>query len=426
MSRNLFTDYGTILTRDEIKKEPTDLEKILDLENEIITQYESNNNFGKNGLHHEEAYTLLYANVQEKIKNISLTPELLASYISTRENREENTKAIIRGMYSAALLQVTCFAQPDKSIFIDGRGKTFNYLFYHVKNASNVTIQNFKGNYIFGKAGLDGGYISYITLNTIEGNEVFSSAGFNGICKYLTLTDITGDYILSGAGSEKGNIEYIELMNITGYNTLSGIGSQKGTAKHISLNNIEGSYTLVNAGSDGNVSYLSINNLTGNKTLSNAGNNTGNISHVTLYNITGDHTLKDISSEGNSTHITLTKIKGSNTLEFAGNGKGNINHITLSEITGDLTLSNASEDRGNIQHLTLNKINGNDFFQNTCRYGGKINPILKEENFNERQKSILSKIQTIVETIHTLSFKEQKKAHEQIAKLQEEIFAGET
>ncbi len=422
---SLFDDFTKVEKREEIIPEKSDLDKILNLETEIITQYKNDSQFGKNSQDHEEAYTTLYANVQEKTKDIPLNSELLESYISTRDNLEKNTEAIIRGMYSAALLEATCVVQPNTAIFIDGEGKTFNYLFYHVKNARNVTIQNFKGDNILAKAGWQG-EVAHITLNNIEGDELLSSAGLNGSCEHIILTDITGNHTLSQAGSEKGSIKYLRLTNINGDSTLWKMGSFNGTAQHITLDNIKGDDTLASAGFEGNVEYLSINNLTGNKTLAYAGKNSGSINQLTLHRIKGDYTLQDISTCGNATHITLTKIEGNQTLEGAGSDNGNIHHLTLSKITGDLTLSDLEGDCVNIKNLTLSEINGNDTFKNANRYGGKINPILREEDFNEHQKSILSQIETIISTIHTLSFEEQKNAHDEIARLQIEIFAGET
>jgi len=48
--------------------------------------------------------------------------------------------------------------------------------------------------------------------------------------------------------------------------------------------------------------------------------------------------------------------------------------------------------------------------------------ILREYQLTEKQKNILLQIETIAKTIHTLSFEQQEKAHDEIAELKEEIF----
>ncbi len=305
MSKKMFEDYEKILVRDEIKKEPTDLEKILDLETEIVRSYGKDDTFQK--YDYDEIYSCIYNLVEEKAKEIKITPSLLQEYIDARENPEQNNIAIIRGMYSAALLEIICTTQPDTQTSIDGKGKTFNYLFFHIRNVKNLTLQN------------------------ISGDNILRDAGSNGSCE-----------------------------------------------------------------------------------------------HIIIKNVTGHETLRNAGWEGNATNIIISNLKGHNTLRYAGrNNKESLKYVSLSEIRGDHTLGEAGNDNGSVEHVTAHKIEGYYTFHGLGENGGRAKHILQENDFTAKQKKILSRIESIVETIHTLSLEKQKKAHDEIAKLQEEIFAEE-
>ncbi len=279
----LFNAFSELDVRNEQPQEKSDLEKVLAIEAEIIKQHENDERFKQYSENHLEAYKSLYILTQEKLTDVTVTPKLLQRYIDARENTGENTQALIRGMYSAALLEMISTKKPETFTIIEGKNKTFNYLFYCIHNVKNITIHN------------------------ITGDWTLYNAGRNGSAINITLTKIQGDYILENAGSDNGS------------------------ATHITLNDIKGNWTLLNAGS-----------------------NNGIASHITLTNITGDETLYDVGRNGSATNI------------------------------------------------------------------------LEEHQLNKKQKNILSQIQIIVENIHALSFEEQKRAHEQITRLQKEIFAGDT
>ncbi len=280
----MFEELAKIETRKEMKVLKSDLEKVLNIEEKIIKKYENDERFKLYSGKHFEAYQSLYTTVQEKFSNREITPSLLQGYIDARDNTEKDTRAIIRGMYSAALLEIISTKKPETHTFIDGKGKTFNYLFYHIHNVKNLT-----------------------------------------------------------------------LINIIGHNTLA-----------------------------------------------NAGLNGGNVENITLHKITGDCTLS-----------------------FAGRGKGSAKHITLQDIKGNNTLSYAGWNGGSAQNITLRDITGHDTLHSADWNNGNLKNILQENQLTEKQKQILSQIELIAQTMYLLSFEEQTRAHDKIARLQKEIFAGE-
>ncbi len=348
----LFEEFGEVKVREEIPTLKSDLEKILNVEEIIIKKYEKSKKLKFQ--EENKAYHSFYEIVKKKLGDIMLTQELLQAYIDARENTKENTAAIIRGMYSSVLLEIISTKTPEKTTVIDGRGKTFNYLFYSIHTVKNVRLSNIKGENIFALAGSLKGNVKYITIDQIEGDDLFALAG-----------------------SDEGNIEYITLNRIKGFLTLASAGKKRGKVEHIVLNDIEGLWTQ--------------------------------------HNFCKDH--------GSGTYITLNKLNGNETLINAGTEKGSINYLLLNEINGARTLKNVG-CHGNAQHIFLNKINGNETLLNAGLYGN-VNNIIQEET-NKNQKEILAKIILIAETMYSLSLEEQKAAHDEIAKLQEEIFPGET
>ena len=353
---SMFKGFSDVTVRDELKTEKSDLEKVIDVEEEIIKQYKNDERFELYSRGHFEAYRSLYQTTQEKLTDIKITQEILQGYIDAGDNTEENTQARIRGMYSASLLEIISTKTPETTTVIDGRGKTFNYLFYHIHNVKN-----------------------------------------------LTLTNITGGYILKNAGSNHGRATNITLSNIKGNSSLQNAGIHGGSATNITLTNI-----------------------TGNNTLIDAGSHNGSATNITLNDITGDCTLYYAGLNGSVTNITLTNITGNNTLYDAGSHNGSAINITLTNIQGYYTLFRAGENNGSAKNIILTNIKGAYLLFEAGAYNGSVANILQENQLNKKQKSILSQIETITETMHVLSLEEQSKAHDEIASLQKELFAGET
>src|SRR3989338_2190822 len=99
----MFDEFGKVEVREEVKQEKSDLEKVLDIELEIIKQFEKDRRFYQFSQKEDEAYQLLYSVTQEKFAGITMTPEILQEYVDARANNSIDSESVIRGMYSAAL-----------------------------------------------------------------------------------------------------------------------------------------------------------------------------------------------------------------------------------------------------------------------------------------------------------------------------------
>ncbi len=342
--KNPFGDYAKIIVREEIVKPQSDLERILEVEKEILEKYKDDKRFDNIDAD-RDIYDSVLLDVQERLKDILTQELILQTYISARDNPEENNEAIVRGFYSGALLEIISTENPEMDIVINGRGKTFNFLFYHVHTVKNLTLTNVNGFAILMKAGSDNGTVQYLTINNITGDSLLREAGSSsGSIMYATLSNIKGFGTLSGSARSSGSIEYVTLTNITGDSILDYAGSNKGSAKNITLLNIKGDGTLIRAG----------------------------------------------NNFGNATHLALMNIDGNNTLFYQNDGRIN-KTIPTTTVKRDAFKQMIDQDQNGI---------------------------------NKKTKKILTKIETIVETIHLLSFKDKKNAHEEIAHLQRTVFTG--
>ncbi len=348
----LFDDLKNVTAREETPTPKSDVEKVLDIETKIIEEYQTDIRVSEQSEHYE-LYRTIYLSAQEKIKNITLTLEILQNYIFSRENTEETKETLLRGMYSAFLLETICRNQPELEIIIDGRNKRFNYLFYNAH------------------------YVKKLKLNNIKGDKILAASGANGgEIEQITLTNIVGDWILHEAGSRKGSAKYITCSKIEGNHTLSRAGNSNGTAENIICTNIFGNGTFGNA-----------------------------------------------ADEGKLEHVTCVRLSAYYNFGSAGNNQGRLRYIICSN-SGN-TFDNAGENSDEIEHILLNKEKRNERLTKV-KESDISEYRLEKIELSTNQTHILTRILILAGKAHTLSFEEQKKAHDEIAQLQEEIFAGET
>ncbi len=281
----LFHDFGNVDVRNERITQQSDLEKLLKIEDEILALHPSSTKrysaFQCNIL-----YTTILKKTEELLQGINLTNNLLQEYISNRENHGENDDAVVRGMYSGALLQILS-KNKEEVIQIIGSEKKFDYLFYYVKETKNVIVKNVIGNNLFCHAGSYGGKISHIYVTNIKG---INTLGF--------------------IGNEKGRAEHIVAVDITGSFSFCELGSL-GYAKNITAINCRGDFSFFRAGRIGEIHNLTISNAKGNNILS---------------------TMAD--TQGKCSGLIASQIEGNDTLEMAGTQKGTIENVTLAEIEG--------------------------------------------------------------------------------------------
>ena len=377
----LFEEFKELETaRQEIRESLSNLERILDIEKEIFLLYNLHfrgKSHTENG--NEELYDFILKYTSSKIPKPSIHPSIIQKYIEARDNPEINFQdGVVRGMYSGALLEIVC-SQTEEPVIVDGKGKTFHFLFNHVRNAKNVSIKNFRG---------------YLIL---------SNAGRAGTVTNLSVEGIVGDCLLYRAAGDKGNCEQLSIKNVYGTETLKSAGFNYGKLAFLDLHNISGGYTLSN--SEGHYGYLS---------------------HVTISKLkNSESALFGLGSDAKVEHIHLSQVKSKNLLERAVVRKGILNYATFRNITGKDLLLAAGNQEGLISHIAFQDTHDVRILFNTEKEEGKVEHVLREPAYSARQKRIFDTIDALALNMHTLSPPEQKKKHLEIAELQKELFAEE-
>ena len=479
MSDNLFSGFKDLSARQETVKPQSESERVLEVEREILEKYKIDKraNSPLEG-EEKELYESIFNEVQQSLKEIVLKSSHLQDYISARDNIGFDTEAVLRGMYSGSLLELAC-TQTKEEICIDGENKkTFNYLFARTRYAKNLTIKNLEGYAILDSAGSHEGHIENISLKNLvcksllcgagsengkvekvhledlRGNYIFESAGKKGSIKNVTGKNIVGDRLFSEAG-EEGSLIDISFDNLEGEQNFLQIARNKGSAENITLTNCRGDSLLIKVGfREGKIKNLSLSNSVGNNILSGAGTEKGTIENIALFNCSGYGIFKEAgTAQGTLQNIVLQKINSNGLFFRAGSKYGvvknvaaiNIQGIKAFEYVGHTYLPEPNKTHFPSEKIVIINYQGTHLLSHAGGYKtpvvnvltegqllsqafeyANIQNILSAENISDKRKKILEEIKNLAADMVQKNSFEQEKMHNEIAQLQEELFAGDT
>ncbi len=234
---SMFDQFKDIEARDEIPIVESTIEKLLALETKVINAHLENRWVDDQTRELERIYTKIITQVREELP-LQLTEEILQEYIDCRENRETDRAAKIRGMYSAALVDMFQEQNPDTPLTIDGNGRRWNYLFYHVKKVKYLNLTNVRGEYILAFAGTERGSIEDVIVQNIEGDNLFTNAAtFYGKMKKVTFQNCSGEELFFNMGAHDGTVNTIFLDNIKGRIALGITFDEKEDTEKLYLKN---------------------------------------------------------------------------------------------------------------------------------------------------------------------------------------------
>ncbi len=482
----LFNEFAKVETRKEIPSLKSDLEKVLDIEREIITQYKNDERIKDVNTLQNELYLSILNDTQEKIKNTTYTSQTLQEYIDTRENQFSD-EGKIRGMYSGALLEILCKRSQDP-ISIDGRGREWHYLFFHAKHIQNLSVQKFYGSNILAHIGSYKGSVQNVSVKKIKGSGTLSHAGsVSGSvkdlhCKYMqgddllysagrekgtlsniTLTFVKGDDILLGGASYEGKMHNLYVENITGKHNLKSMGLQKGVIENVTVLNNKGYLLLSRLGESGSAKNIRVINSEGNFLLSQEcqDDTNGILENVFIADSISDFLLQKVGCKKNiARNIVLSNVKGARILSNSAN-KGTLENVVVTDSNSSKMLAESSTSIHSVamprEESILQKIiiaNGETelLLKNSgtktipdCTIGKAVTDVITynvtgfgifdsatienhtpAETFSEQKKEIFDAILLLVKEMKNMPVTKQEKAHEQIARLQKEIFSEET
>jgi len=383
-----FDEFGNVTARDEVKTEKSDLEKVLDVEKEIINQYEQDKRLdigtvGIAGI--KELYAEILLRTQFDLPT-SISQEILQQYLDARENSEKNEEAKLRGIYSSILLERTCSSK--KNVFLTGQNKRWSYLFYFLHCAQNISLESFLGDEMLLGAGCgERANVENISLRSMQGKNILAAGGaYKGSLKYVSLAEISGYGVLNNAGNE-GNIDNVTLSNITGDDTLARSGRENGKIKHVSVTGIYGRNLLISAGGDD-----------------------GKIDHISVNEVKCDENIPTV----------FGKKPMNNCLSWIGNPFGEVSHILLNDITGDGILMWAGDEKKKVKEVIIANSEGKDFLK-----GSHLENYSVYRKLPKNKQDLLDKIVHLTKTIASQDFAERKRMHDEIAQLQIRLFDEE-
>ncbi len=472
----LFGEYAGITVREEIVKPQSELEIILEVEREILETYKKDERLTSSKEKEEhDIYSEIFLDVKKKLKDFSVDRNHLQAYISARENTLKDSEALLRGMYSGTLLEIVC-AHTKEEIIIDGENKkVFNHLFERVRYAQNITIRNIEGYSILGNAASYEGRIEQVTLKNLRGDCIFVGSGRNkGSVENVYLEDISTDNLFHLSGSN-GSVQKIKGKNISGESLFSRAG-ESGILKDISFDTVRGNYLFQNAANEkGLAENISLTNISGNYLFSKAGRNKGILRNISLSNCKGDQIFAESGKNGFIENINLTNCSGFGIFNHAGTDEGTLQNIVLQDISSDMLFSWAGSESGVIKNIVAIHTQGQNAFEyvgNVLPFKNKKEPqskniiignhqgiclldhageretpllnvltegellreafrgshtenVLAAETISDKQKNMLEEIKKLARGIAEKSISEQEQMHNEIARLQKEIFKEE-
>ena len=252
----LFDDLKNVTAREETPTPKSDLERVLDVEKIILEKYKNIQRIFKTYVEDKTVlrlYQRIYNRIEQELSNGVINEKILQEYIDARENSRTLENPIIRGYFSAVLLEIA--NQTSPYITIDGRNRRWDYLFSPVRNVKNLYIKNVVGEFILYRAGSQGN-IENVFAKNIQGNHSLSSIGKCGQAKNIIVTQAGyGERVLfqAGRGGDIQNLILTDSKIDESCGVLCGYG---GIGSNVLLHNVSGEGTLGFAGKEGKIKNI--------------------------------------------------------------------------------------------------------------------------------------------------------------------------
>ncbi len=283
----LFEELRAVEVKEETQVQKSDLEKVLEVEEQVLKSVSQEDLLEdlKSDFFCSKLYPMIYDFCVKELENIQFSSELLQGYVDARVNEDSTGSGHPRGYFSGALLEMLCRTNSGKHIFIDGRNKIFHYLFMHAK------------------------YVSHLTLKNVQGDGILSGAGIGGIIEDVFLENAEGYFIFNTAGAHGGKIRNVTAKNVKG-DSLFQCAAMEGIGENITVIQVQGNFTFYNVGKAGRVTSVQAIDVQGNNTFSFAGCDGGEVRYGLLADSSGTNVLNGVRSiKKNNSEEYLPPVK---------------------------------------------------------------------------------------------------------------------
>ena len=232
---------GISKEREEHKRESGAIETLLKVRDAIMQEAKKPITNAED----KKVYNRIYNSTKSKLEGIEFDAADIKNLIFARPQEELNRE--IRpyaGRFTGCLLQILTERNEAKEkrtrFHIDGRGKSFDYLFCGTRKIDELIVENFKGYGICQEICMDGGEANLVAGINIKGDNTFNRLGYNtGNVSIVLAKNITGHTTLYSAG-QKGKISSIITTGLRGRHILERAGDKNGEIGLIVGYNVQG------------------------------------------------------------------------------------------------------------------------------------------------------------------------------------------
>lgn len=346
-------------------REQTTLEKLIEIERRIVPEFASllsktpydQEREGKRDDYIEKVCLQLYNRLKEtELAGVELNEADISSFVTVMSNNEyKHYDSEALGYFTGNL--VTILTQRNRAkgnptkIYINGSGNKFNYLFYGVKEADELVIDGFEGEYICSLAGTLGGRITSLVIQN---------------CK--------GKHLASGAGSWLGRLDNLCMINNKGEGAAHGVGSNSGVAGNVVVINQEGDETASGIGGvHGRVGNVIIINNKGKEAAESIAWCQGSANKVIILNNEGDEAAEYCAQQqGRIGYLIILNNKGKNAANEVAKSRGQVDTVLIMDNVGNGAARGAGAYDGHVEDLILMNCKG-DYAAAVC---GNIGDLL--------------------------------------------------
>ena len=353
--------------RDVQARPQTTLEKLLEIERRIVPEFASlllnapyDDGFqdAKRDDYLELVCSQLYTRLKEtELADVELTESDISAFVSAISNNEYQYHASMALGYFTGNL-VTILTQRNKvkgtstKIYVNGNGNRFDYLFYGVKEADELVIDNFEGDYICSLAGTLGGRITSLVIQNCRGEHLASGAGsWLGRLDNLCMIDNKGKGAAYSVGSNSGVAGNVVVINQEGDETASSIGGVHGRVGNVIIINNRGNEAAKSiAWGQGRANKVIILNNEGDEAAKYCAQQQGKVNYLIILNNKGKLAAQEVAkSHGQADTVLIMDNEGNCAAGGAGAYDGHIENLILMNCKGDYNLAGC----GNIGDLLL-------------------------------------------------------------------------
>ncbi len=205
-------------------REKTALEYLIEVGNNVMS--EGSNASSSDQLH------VYYLGLYKRLKNdllrgLEFSALDIESYVHMNlEDQRPSTDNQQKGIYTGCLLHLLTERNKAKNlptrVYIDGKGRYFDYLFYHAEQADEVIVNNLKGQGICDHMANNYGRVNLILVANSQGEWIASDvAQFGGEAGAILMINCLDQLAGSRIGDHSGRVDLVLLERYRGWSSLS-------------------------------------------------------------------------------------------------------------------------------------------------------------------------------------------------------------